>query len=301
MTPSVDGDGHITGAVVDIWENQSDGTPCEPHADTIAHELGHVFGLQNANSIDCTGHIMGPRVNFGGSLGTRSVSQEPCRAAKNQWLTSRERDDELAICREWCGVNCTWDCHNAEEPPNCGGSPVIVDVDRNGFHLVGREHGVTFDLNADGIPDRVSWTSAGSDDAFLALDRNGNGDIDDSTELFGNYTRMFDGSRATHGFNALAELDRDIRGGNGDGYLTAEDQMWPRLVLWTDKNHNGVSEPNEVRRLDHAGVIAVSLAYRLSRRVDGSGNRFRYQGVIFRAVRGATVPATLYDVFLMYQ
>ena len=182
----------------------------------------------------------------------------------------------------------------------CGHSPIVLDVSGNGFNLTDAANGVSFDLNADGTAEQISWTSASSDDAWLALDRNGNGMIDDSRELFGNNTPQTEppAGKTKNGFLALAEFDTAANGGNEDGVISAKDAVFGNLRLWQDANHNGISESDELKTLSSLGLAKIELDYKESKKADRHGNKFKYRAKV-KDAQGAQIGRWAWDVYLL--
>jgi hypothetical protein len=176
-------------------------------------------------------------------------------------------------------------------------SPIVIDVDHSGFSMTDATGGVVFNILNDGVPLQISWTAANSSNAFLVLDRNGNGVIDNGTELFGNLTPQ-PPSQEENGFLALAEYDKPQNGGNGDGVIDKKDVAFSSLRLWQDRNHNSFSEASELHTLNDLGLKSIDLDYKESRWVDQYGNRFRYRAKV-KDIHDAQLGRWAWDVFVL--
>jgi hypothetical protein len=170
-----------------------------------------------------------------------------------------------------------------------GGSPELTSLD----------NGVAFDINGDGKPEQISWSVGGpaNSDAWLVLDRNFNGRIDSGLELFGNFTqqKLPIVNKMINGFNALALFDTTGEGGNGDGRISASDQIFPRLALWIDANHDGKSTANELSDLNAHSIHSIDLSYTRTGRRDRNGNFYAYRSLVRRTGAGTL---TAWDVYL---
>jgi hypothetical protein len=143
-----------------------------------------------------------------------------------------------------------------------------------------------------GAPVSSDWVAP--ETPWLVRDVNGNGRVDDGSELFGSNTRLPDGRVAKDGFEALAALDE-----NHDGVVDAKDPAFSRLLLWRDVNGDKRSSPDELETLSAAGVRALSIRTVDVTRCDTTGNcergrsAFSFTDATGRAANGAVIDVWL--------
>ncbi|MGJ0486227.1 MAG: calcium-binding protein [Methylomicrobium sp.] len=133
--------------------------------------------------------------------------------------------------------------------------PLTLDLDGDGLETVGIDPNapILFDHDGDGVANATGWIKR--DDGFLILDRNGNGLIDNGSELFGDSTPLSAGGTAADGFAALAQEDS-----NGDGLVNFHDASWNDLRVWRDLNSDGVSQDGELFTLEALGIAGIHVA-----------------------------------------
>lgn len=116
--------------------------------------------------------------------------------------------------------------------------PLVINLDTDMTTLSDQKF--EFDLDCDGVKDSISQLGGGS--GFLALDKNGDGVINDGSELFG--------TGSGDGFADLSAYDED-----GNGWIDENDSVFEKLLVWT-KDENG---KDELYTLKEAGVGAMCL------------------------------------------
>lgn len=187
------------------------------------------------------------------------------QAAYQAWqasLTSAQRAYVARICAD----------EDEAMSDLCGGTPLVLVFDDAPVELV------THAQSTDWPTARTPW---------LALDRDGSGAIDRDDELFG--------PGADHGFVPLAALDD-----NHDARIDRDDAAFAALLLWSDRDGDRASTPDELSPLSDR-VLSLSLDYRRDPRCD---DRLNCEGerapMTWRDATG-THPGAIVDLYLHYR
>lgn len=184
---------------------------------TVArHETGHTLGLKNGDNCPEGTTIMNHEgahvesfittcdnvaINSQAAYPAPSPTPTPTPEENGQFDCNDNIDNDgdglidcQDTCSHWCINGCnaylTQLCWDLGAPQCVNGqcyTPILVDVLGDGLKLTNASNGVLFNV----LPGRllkIAWTEPTSDDAWLVLDRNGNGVVDSGEEMFGNAT-----------------------------------------------------------------------------------------------------------------
>lgn len=150
-------------------------------------------------------------------------------------------------------------------------SPLVLDLDGDGVETISKNARINFDHDGDGFAETTGWV--GADDGLLVWDKNGNGKIDNGSELFGNNTILGNGQKAANGFAALSELDS-----NGDGKIDSNDVLFNQLRIWKDADNSASVSSGELIDLEAAGVRSLNTGFTQQNVTDSYGNRHLQAG-----------------------
>ena len=183
----------------------------------------------------------------------------------------------------------------------------VLDFAGDGIKLTSPERGVAFDIEGTGERIRVGWTEAGSDDAFLGLDVNGNGTIDSTRELISTRTELTPPTNIRSANEVVNVLQGLLRGPDGRlptplppgaARFDRNDKAFNSVLVWADTNHDGRSSGTELRTLDAAEVEAIYGGFRRTQDVDAQGNQTLLRGNFWLMRRGVELQRDLAVVIL---
>ena len=194
---------------------------------------------------------------FFATLPEALAQTEPCPGTESRTVNCRDYKGNV-VADSYCtrvGTKptatrtCTARCPIRVEWQNEGdgsGDPLIFDLDGNGISLLSVNDGVMFDIDNDGDLNKTAWVDR--NDGMLAFDENGNGRIDNQSELFGNIENA--------AYKHLSEYDS-----NQDSVMNKDDRIWRLLKMWIDKDTDGRTDRGELLSLGSLGIIEIDLNY----------------------------------------
>ena len=222
----------------------------------------------------------------GVALCVGGVSASACGAIGCAPGTSQDYGNCQSVCDLAGGGVWSWQDSGCYVPDPS--TPLVLSFDRARVEFT--QAPGAFVLARD-VSVETRWVSART--PWLAVDLDGDGRIEDGSELFGSMTRLPDGRRAPNGFVALAALDDDH-----DGLITRADAAFDRLLVWSDDDQDRQSTPGELRSAADVGLVAIHLDYASSARcTDGDCEveraRFEYMDDSGRTLEGDVIDVHL--------
>ena len=165
--------------------------------------------------------------------------------------------------------------------------PLIIDLSGDGLALSSQsDSGVLFDMDGDGVAESTGWVTsdaAGGDDVFLAIDKNGNGNIDSIDELFGN--------DEMDGFAELSLYDSNM-----DKLINSSDAQYSLLSIWRDADADGVVDAGEITSLAENGIESISLSTINNLKMINGNMRTKIADVNFTDGTTSSIHEVLFEV-----
>lgn len=124
--------------------------------------------------------------------------------------------------------------------------PLVINLESGSARLSDQK--ILFDIDSDGDKESLHRLEKGS--GYLALDKNGNGVIDDGSELFG--------TKSGDGFGDLAKYDED-----GDGWIDEDDAIWDKLRIWC-QNEDGTGTLYSFREKNVGAICLQNIQTQFS-------------------------------------
>ena len=152
-------------------------------------------------------------------------------------------------------------------------TPLAIELYGEELLTTSVEDGVSFDMDGDGMAEQTAWLKKGS--GFLVWDKNGDGMVNDGTEMFGEATVMSDGKRAENGVEALKDLDSD-----NNNIINQYDELWGELRIWHDENSNGKTEEGELSLLSDWDIQSISLDFAEINLKDEADNKILFESEV---------------------